>query len=171
VGDRKYNAIDIPTRCDTCWSTDIAFKNEAELYDKQRRDWPWIWHCNKCDAIVGTHPGTNMPLGYMANKDIRNKRGKLHRLLDPLWQAKIYDRDVLYDALAHLLNMEPQECHVSTLRPKQLTIAINEMQVVYDSNKREIEKWEKKQRADAKLRADKLARLDKRRNRKLRSKH
>lgn len=168
--ERKGHLIP-PNKCDKCKSWNIALLNEAELYEKQRRIWPWVWYCYSCRAMVGCHYGTSNPLGYMADRNTRLKRARLHDLIDPLWKCEIFKREMLYEMIAELLDIDPRKCHISTLTFQQLTFAIRECTPLFNQHKRQLEKYERKQRADAKLAADKLARIVNRRNRNLRPKH
>lgn len=168
MDERNTRYLPVPIKCDKCFSPQIQLKNEAEIYDKQRRDWPWVWHCNSCGAMVGCHVGTDKPLGYMANRAVRQKRSELHLLLDPLWKCQIFDRSLLYDGLAELLKIKPSICHISTLALHQLNTAIAATQILYNENARAIKQFERKQRADAKRKEDRNARRNKRRKRNIR---
>lgn len=50
----------------------------------------FYWVCSnwpECDAYVGTHDGTYMPFGKLANKSLRVLRREAHNLFDPIWQG------------------------------------------------------------------------------------
>lgn len=74
-----------------------------------------------CGAYVGAHPGTDVPLGYPAGPETRRLRSQVHKLLDPLWEAKM-KRDGLrkgqaredgYTWLAAQLHLAREDTHVS----------------------------------------------------------
>jgi hypothetical protein len=47
------------------------------------------WHCQRCQAWVGTHKNSKraVPLGSLANAELRRARQAVHARLDPLWNA------------------------------------------------------------------------------------
>lgn len=58
------------------------------------RDYGPVWICSPCQAWVGTHP-SGLPLGRLANKELRDAKIEAHRCFDPLWK----DWDVAYPDL------------------------------------------------------------------------
>jgi zinc-finger-containing domain len=77
------------------------------------------WRCpGECRAWVGSHPGTDVPLGCLANAELRKWKRKAHDAFDPLWRtnggknkrAKARSRG--YAALAKVLGIAPQDCHI-----------------------------------------------------------
>lgn len=46
-----------------------------------------IWYCKACDAYVGVHTGTDVPLGTLANARLRSRRRVAHMIFDKLWQG------------------------------------------------------------------------------------
>lgn len=46
-----------------------------------------IWLCKPCDAYVGVHAGTTVPLGTLANAKLRSRRRVAHLIFDKLWQG------------------------------------------------------------------------------------
>lgn len=73
-----------------------------------------FWQCQPCDAYVGTHPGTDAPLGTLANRGLRRLRVQVHALLDPLWRGSPDKRmrTVAYAFLARRLGITERNCHV-----------------------------------------------------------
>lgn len=69
--------------------------NEAALTKYREADYPYqrnygpMWVCAPCKAWVGCHPGTEKPLGGLANKELRDLKMEAHRFFDPLWKKKI----------------------------------------------------------------------------------
>lgn len=90
----------------------------------------YVWQCTPCDAHVGCHQkgapvldaqgvrhisdGT-LPLGRLANKELRAARLKAHAALDPSWNQR-KDRSVArleaYAWLAAQLELPTHECHI-----------------------------------------------------------
>lgn len=76
-----------------------------------------VWLCPnypECDSYVGTHGNSErwMPVGTMANKQLRKKRIQAHAAFDPLWQNGRMTRNAAYKWLAAQMQMPVNEVHV-----------------------------------------------------------
>lgn len=74
-----------------------------------------VWVCEnypKCDAYVGCHPNTEIPLGRLADKRLRTLKSEAHKQFDPLWKSGYMTRDKAYKWLAKELNLTSRECHI-----------------------------------------------------------
>ena len=68
----------------------------AEFHDSSAliyggRDFGPVHTCENyplCDSYVGCHPGTTMPLGRLANNELRYWKKQAHKYFDPLWKDK-----------------------------------------------------------------------------------
>lgn len=79
-----------------------------------------VWVCEnypKCDAYVGCHPGTEIPLGRLANKKLRSLKQEAHKQFDPIWKCGLMSRDEAYSWLASMLNIPESECHIGMFSP------------------------------------------------------
>jgi len=76
------------------------------------------WWCQDCDAHVGCHPGTETPLGTLANAALRAARQRAHSFFDPLWkdrpteQERRRARTQLYAGLAAHLGLKVEDTHI-----------------------------------------------------------
>lgn len=90
----------------------------AELVDSKKvykRSYGLIWCCVNypaCDAYVGVHRGTDVPLGRMADADLRAWKGRAHALFDPIWRSGRMKRGQAYRWLARELGLIRDECHI-----------------------------------------------------------
>jgi hypothetical protein len=80
------------------------------------------YHCATCNAWVGTHEGTTIPQGTLANAMLRSWRGRALKEFDPLWKAKTEGKAKLdphtarvtaYAWLAVRLDVSLAECHIA----------------------------------------------------------
>lgn len=79
-----------------------------------------FWRCSgKCAAWVGCHPGTSVPMGRLANDELRLWKRKAHAAFDPLWRVCAHNkkkkgsaRGRAYQALADILGIPVQDCHI-----------------------------------------------------------
>lgn len=75
-----------------------------------------IWVCIPCDARVGCHPGTEDPLGYLANAELRRARMLAHAAFDETWDHHILrrrqSRTDAYAWLSRELGVPLDLCHI-----------------------------------------------------------
>lgn len=72
-----------------------------------------FWRCAQCDAYVGTHIGTERPLGPLADAPTRAARRRAHAAFDPLWQGLAKGaRARAYAWLAKQLGIPGSDCHI-----------------------------------------------------------
>jgi hypothetical protein len=79
----------------------------------------FIYKCIKCDAYVGVHKKTQVPLGTLANKELRHWRGMAHIHFDLLWKYKKFEmkdkngRHKAYAWLAKEMGIKKNDCHIA----------------------------------------------------------
>lgn len=87
-----------------------------------------VWVCENyptCDAYVGCHPNTEIPLGRLANEKLRNLKMEAHRQFDPLWKCGLMNRHQAYAWLADMLQIPLDECHIGMFSPDMCRKVIN----------------------------------------------
>ncbi len=87
----------------------VIYPHRPDLREKR------FWRCLPCDAHVGCHPGTEKPLGRLANKELRSAKQKAHVAFDPLWQSGWRNRREAYAWLAHQLGINERDCHIGMM--------------------------------------------------------
>lgn len=102
-----------PVSCSCCQSRDVRLEYNSILYGAVVGDWPVVWYCGHCGASVGCHPGTDIPLGKMADRTTRQLRKKAHEVFDPIWRKGLLSRSQAYAWLADQLGIRVEECHIS----------------------------------------------------------
>lgn len=98
---------------------DVIYPHRPDLYEKT------FYLCRPCWAYVGCHPGTDKPLGRLADAELRKWKSRVHAEFDPIWQArwerkaaedpkykKAMARGGRYKALADLLGIPREDCHI-----------------------------------------------------------
>ncbi|MBY9079539.1 hypothetical protein KIH86_03840 [Paenibacillus sp. HN-1] len=100
----------IPTTCPYCNSPVILTSN-AVIYGREYGNGR-CYKCTACDAYVGVHNQTTIPLGRLANREMRELKMKCHSLFDPVWKLnKSIKREFAYRCLANALGIPMNECH------------------------------------------------------------
>lgn len=74
-----------------------------------------------CDAYVGCHPGTNKPLGRLADKELRIAKMAAHKSFDPFWRSEGHTKTRkikrlnAYRWLAEELGIKESDCHIGMM--------------------------------------------------------
>ena len=108
----KITPYPIPAVCDFCGAP-VIFTSNSAVYGGKEYGNGKCYKCTKCDSYVGVHDGTEIPLGRLADKELRSLKKRCHALFDPVWKENKYlSRGQAYGKLAnYLLNISADECH------------------------------------------------------------
>lgn len=93
------------------------YPHRPDLIDKR------FWLCSPCGAWVGCHPKANkrgkgglgdgtVPLGRLANAELRRAKQAAHAAFDPLWRSREMSRSDAYKWLSKALGISPDNCHI-----------------------------------------------------------
>lgn len=113
-----------PTRCDRCGAPGVKLINNEEIYGRSYGDWPYAYHCSSCGAYVGLHPGTDLPLGTMADTATRRARQQKQRFLVLIETKFGGDRAAAYTWLAQQMGIDARECHFGLFSIEQCRQAL-----------------------------------------------
>lgn len=102
--------------CPYC-SQESKLVNSSIIYGK---DYGMMYLCEPCDAYVGTHDGTIISKGRLANSSLRALKKEAHRYFDKLWEKKMKvsnikkgkARELAYDWLSRELGVPRTETHI-----------------------------------------------------------
>lgn len=105
-----------------------VYPSRADLRDRL------FWRCAPCDAHVGTHADSthrHVPLGSLANAELREWRRRAHTLFDPLWQQgnNPLTRAQAYEWLRKFMGLTRHEAHIGAFglaQCQRLVAAIEE---------------------------------------------
>lgn len=100
-----------PTECRYC-SGDVELVINSEVYNgRVYGEWPYCYLCRSCDAYVGLHPNTDLPLGILANKELRKSRRVSKWLFIEITKNKGWSRNQAYHWLSKKMQIKPSRCH------------------------------------------------------------
>lgn len=100
---------DVEITCPYCHE-EAEFIDSVHVY--KIRSYGMIYACRPCHAWVGVHKGTRIPLGRLANKELRQAKMAAHAAFDPLWRNAGKDRGQAYGWLSQMLGIDRKECHI-----------------------------------------------------------
>ena len=109
---RVKNPLPAPATCRYCGpSTPVFLGHHDEIYGRAYGEWPYLYLCENCEAYVGLHPFTDIPLGTLANAELRQARKTNKAKFIALQRAKSWSRSRAYQWLADHMGIKVEECH------------------------------------------------------------
>jgi len=90
------------------------------------------WECSPCGAYVGTHKGTEIPLGSLADPKLRERRQEVHKYFDQMWRFAMHKRGIskhgargaAYEWLAEQMGLAQVECHIGMMDLEECALAV-----------------------------------------------
>lgn len=116
---RRRNKREVePVRCPYCDSVARLVKGN-EIYP-HRKDLAYLnfYLCEGTHfrphekAYVGTHKGTIIPLGRLADETLRKAKSQAHRVFDRIWRENHLSRPQAYAWLSRQLGLTPAMTHI-----------------------------------------------------------
>ena len=112
-----------PQQCPFCNSR-VSLIDSAKVFGCS---YGFIYLCDAypdCDARVKCHPKTIIPMGTLANKELRRWRSLVHRKFDPLWQSGVFSsRQIAYKWLSKAMKLPLERTHVAMFDIRQCQMA------------------------------------------------
>ena len=111
--------MDKPTICRYCGSP-VVYTSNAEIYGREYGEGK-CYLCRTCRAFVGVHPGTDIPLGTLANEELRRYRKAAHYWFDQIWKKplRITTRYKAYGWLAEQLKLPRESTHIGMFEKEE----------------------------------------------------
>lgn len=108
-----------PTICRYCGNPVVLTSNK-EIYGREFRNGK-IYLCRNCGTFVSTHPGTDIPLGTLANEELREYRKEAHFWFDRIWKrpTRITTRFKAYGWLALKMELPREKTHIGMFEKEQ----------------------------------------------------
>ena len=107
--------------CDYC-GRQARFVDSTVVYGRSHG---MIYYCPGCKAWVGVHKGTSVPLGRLANAELRKARTAAHAAFDPIWRHHRLTRCKAYSWLAAQMGLPAELTHIALFDVAQCTAVIN----------------------------------------------
>ena len=119
LNKEQIDIIPIPKKCRYC-GNNVVLTSNAEIYGKEYGNGK-CYLCRNCKAFVGVHTGTEIPLGTLANNELREERKKAHYKFDKLWKkpTRIMTRCNAYKWLAKEMGIDIKNTHIALFEIEQ----------------------------------------------------
>jgi len=134
---RKKNGSNRPTRCPYCGAP-VRYRSADGIY-QDNPNGVMLYVCErypKCDAYVRTHAGTKVPVGNMADGELRALRKEVHDAFNQLYLSKMMSRDDAYRWLSDMLQASQSQAHIGNLTEYYCRKVIEESKRLMNSRKR-----------------------------------
>lgn len=120
VTDKVTHRLPRPVKCDNCGGPRVHLQKRKFMgLRTYGAKWDLIWHCADCNALVGCHDGTDIPLGSMADTFTRAARSEAHGAFDALWKGGGWTRAEAYGWMEKMLGLPPERAHIGMLNMRQ----------------------------------------------------
>jgi len=118
-----------PTICRYCGSP-VVFTSNSEIYGKEYGGGK-CYLCRNCRAFVGTHLGTDIPLGTLANSELREWRKQAHYWFDQIWKGptRQMTRYKAYGWLSQKIGLSREDTHIAMFEKEQCEKVIEFSQI------------------------------------------
>ena len=114
-------------RCPYCGGT-VQYRSADGIYQENSRG-TMLYVCShypECDAYVRVHAGTKIPVGSMANHELRALRRSAHHYFDQLYQSGCMSKQDAYLWLADLIAAPLSQAHIGYLGEYYCKLVIEE---------------------------------------------
>lgn len=129
---RVKGNVKAPEFCPCCGVGKVTCVPHSKIYGgRSFGDWPWALACDNCDATVGLHPFTNIPLGTLATKKLRDLRMQAKNAFNPLWQTGNMNRTQAYEWLATAMGLSSDDAHIGMMNEEQCKKCIEVSESMY----------------------------------------
>ena len=139
----KRKGFDIPgmrnlknMKCPYCGSA-VHLRSADGIYRENSGN-TRLYVCSKypmCDSYVRVHPGTTVPVGSLANAQLRALRTTAHKHFDKLHETGIMSKKEAYGWLAFMLQSPLSQAHIGYQSEYYCNLIINESNKLLDSFK------------------------------------
>ena len=123
-------------RCQYCRSP-VIIRSADGIYRKNEND-TQLYVCSKypvCDAYVRIQANTkNVPVGTLANGELRALRREAHRYFDRIYQSGLMSKQEAYAWLAEIVSAPMKHAHIGQLREYYCKLVIEESKQFLESN-------------------------------------
>ena len=86
------------------------------VYDNSRSAGSYLYVCNRypiCNSYVAAHRSTLLPMGSLADAELRHKRIQAHRAFDRLWRSGLMSKKEAYQWIQAEFGLHEEQAHIA----------------------------------------------------------
>lgn len=105
----------IKLHCQYCGAPAVL-RPASDVHGGGHRVDGYVYACSRypfCDSYVSAHPDTRRPMGTLANRALREKRAKAHRVFNLLWERGHMTKKEAYRWLQMLFGLPEDMAHIA----------------------------------------------------------
>lgn len=126
---KKRKADRTFVRCPYCGSRAVLRSADGIYRDNTQGDMLYVCkNYPECDSYVKVQRGSNLPLGSLANKKLREMRKEAHYHFNKLYESGLITKESAYDWLAGLLGVPLTHAHIGQLGEYDCKYVVEESQ-------------------------------------------
>ena len=102
-------------KCPYC-GAQAFLRPSSAVYGMNAHPGEYLYVCSRypaCDSYVGVHRKSMLPMGSLANGDLRNKRIHAHKVFDRLWQNGIMEKWQAYQWMQAKFGLSSEQAHIA----------------------------------------------------------
>ena len=105
----------IQIRCPYCGAK-ATLRPSSAVYGNAAKTDGYLYVCDrypKCDAYVAAHRKSRLPMGTLANGDLRHKRIEAHKAFDWMWRSGLMSKRQAYRWMQAKLGLNEKQAHIA----------------------------------------------------------
>lgn len=102
-------------KCPYC-GAQAMLRPSSVVYGDKARSGEHLYVCPRypvCDSYVGAHKKSLIPMGTLANGNLRNKRIRAHQSFDRLWKCDIMEKWQAYQWIQAKFGLSSEQAHIA----------------------------------------------------------
>ncbi|MBR1865742.1 MAG: DUF3268 family zinc-finger domain-containing protein [Lachnospiraceae bacterium] len=132
---KKRNPV---VRCPYCGAV-ARFQSADGIY-RDNSNHTMLYVCPnfpECDSYVRVHKGTKIPVGSMANQELRKLRKEAHDHFDRLYQYGYMSKQDAYQWLADIIAAPLAEAHIGHMSEYYCQLVIKKSEELFEARKKQ----------------------------------
>lgn len=106
----------------------VEFKSNEVIYRHNFNN-GFVYICARfpeCNSYVAAHSVSRKPLGILADKNTRDLRKSVFRIVSPYWQKGLVRKQTVYETIAKILNKEGAFISIAQLNKNECNTVLSQ---------------------------------------------
>lgn len=124
-------------RCPYC-GANATLHPSSYVYGESAKHSGYLYVCDRyphCDSYVGAHKDSKLPMGTLANGDLRNKRIQAHKSFDWMWKSGLMTKWQAYKWMQGKLALNEEQAHIAKFSEYMCDTLISECNKVHENQR------------------------------------